>query len=288
MPKVVNVRQTILAMLMGTALTAGSAWAAKITAPETVDPGQTVQIQIEPTASGGTLELWGPVTNTNTGGQIASWKLTGATADIQIDQGPGSYQLRQTAEDGTVLATKLIDVAATAITLQAPEVAIAGAEMELTWEGPATTDSQLAIVERGTDTAIELHDVPKQSGTMVVQAPDRTGNYAVQYRAKGTVLTEIPLEVVAGGGWLRGPLTVDASQEFSVEWLGPIGPAKTVRIATEAGEEFYAQITMSGQEQGPGFATIIAPDRPGRYVIQVIDNATGDAVSSLPLVVDPA
>lgn len=293
MPKVVNVRQAFTAFLMGTALTgtaltAGSAWAGQITAPTTIDPGQSVQVQVDDAVPGGTLQLWGPVTNASTGGQITAWPLAGTEAEITISEGPGSYQLRQVGPDGAILSTKLIDVAAAAITLHAPDIAVAGAGMELSWHGPADANSRLVIVEQGTNTEVGTHEVPDVSGKITVQAPERTGNYTVQYHSKTTVLTEVPLEVVAGGGWLRGPLTVDASQEFSVEWLGPVGTAKTVRIATETGEEFYAQISMKGTAQGPGLATIIAPDQPGRYVIQVIDDATGTPVTSLPLVVEPA
>lgn len=288
MPKVVNVRQTVFAFLMGTTLTAGSAFAAKITAPETVDPGQEIQVRIDQAVPGAKLELRGPVTNASSGGTITSWPLNGSEADIIISEAPGSYELRQIGPDGVVLSKKLIDVAAAAITLHAPDIVTAGSEMELFWQGPAGPGNRLVILEQGTNTEVDARQVRETDGKITIQVPERTGNYKVRYMSKETVLTEAPLEVVAGGGWLRGPLKVDASQQFSVEWLGPVGQAKTVRVLTEAGEEFYAQISMSGDAQGPGFATIIAPDQPGRYVIQVIDDETGTEVTSLPLVVDPA
>ncbi|MEM7056929.1 MAG: hypothetical protein AAF557_05025 [Pseudomonadota bacterium] len=287
MSKAVTVRQTIYAFLMGTALTAGTAWAGQITAPTTVDPGQKVQIQVDSAVEGGSLELWGPVTNASTGGQIATWPLTGPSMEIAISEGPGSYQLRQTAPDGSVLSKKLIDVAAAAVTLRVPDTATAGAELALTWEGAGQEGAEIVILDGSTGQPVATYPASTPNGELLAQAPERTGYYRVAYQVDGTVLLDMPIEVVAGGGWLRSPLTVETNQEFGVEWVGAVGEAKTVRIVTEDDKELYAQVAMSGTRQGPGKATIFAPADPGRYLIQIIDDATGKSVTDLPLIVDP-
>ena len=284
-----DLRTSCFGILLGTTLLASTPTiAGQINVPTTVDPGQSVKVELTEPAPGSRLELWGPVTNTSAGGVLAQWPLDGNIAEVVVDQKSGSYQLRQVDTDGQIIAKALIDVAAAAVTLKVPDNAVAGGEMDITWQGPSHDGAVLAVIDSATNAPIINHPIDANTGTATLQAPSKTGNYRVEYQVGGTTLTEMPLEVVAGGGWLRSPLNVTVNQEFEVAWLGDLDKTRTVRIVTEDEKEFYAQITMSGENKGPGEATITAPETPGRYLIQVIDSETGTTVTNLPLVVDPA
>ena len=61
---------------------------------------------------------------------------------------PGTYEIRYVMQlDREVIATRLIEVTEIGATLMAPETAIAGSEIEVSWEGPDYQNDFIAISE---------------------------------------------------------------------------------------------------------------------------------------------
>ena len=175
-----------------------------IGAPETVDPGQQVDVSVSGAAEGAMIELWGPVTQSGTGERIGATPLTGGTATIAAPEVAASYQLRHVAANGSVRARRAFEVAASPVMLEVPVEANAGAGMQVSWRGPAKTGDTLQIVDPATGTVLQSMPVAGEQGARNVSqlpVPDHSGMVELRYvTAGGTVLRTIPFQVRRLGG----------------------------------------------------------------------------------------
>ncbi len=175
-----------------------------IEAPETVDPGQQVSVAVAGAPEGGSIELWGPVTQSGTGERIGSVPLAGGNALVTAPQVSASYQLRYVAANGSTRARRAFEVSASPLMLEVPLDVNAGASMQVTWRGPARSGDMLQIIDPATGTVLQSTPVTGEPGAQNVSqlvVPDHSGTVELRYVAlDGTVLRTIPFQVRRLGG----------------------------------------------------------------------------------------
>jgi Ca-activated chloride channel family protein len=131
-------------------------------APETAVAGSTIEVAWEgPDYANDYIAIARPDDN---GYENYTYTREGAALDLLMPTEPGTYELRYVAnQDRTVLATRVIEVTAISASLVAPETAVAGSTIKVTWEGP-DYDNDFISVARPDDQRIrELHLYPRGS-----------------------------------------------------------------------------------------------------------------------------
>ena len=174
-----------------------------IQAPEAVDPGQAVTVSILDGKTGGRLELWRIADDGGKHERLGSVAVEGSRVAITAPGDPGSYRLRYVSADGRARASQPLEVTALPIVLSVPEQMRAGREAEVRWRGPAGSGDLLRIVDP--DSGAVLSEVaatgsPGLENLTVLPAPDRTGDFILEYRSRepDATLRRLPISVTEG------------------------------------------------------------------------------------------
>jgi Ca-activated chloride channel family protein len=102
---------------------------------------------------------------------------------------PGNYEVRYVAAGVNVLARAPVVVTAVTASIEAPESVIAGAQFEISWQGPNNSRDWLTIVQP--DAAAQAYgsyvDAPKGSPAKLT-APSKAGDYQLRYVQHGKLV----------------------------------------------------------------------------------------------------
>lgn len=109
----------------------------------------------------------------------------GATGTLLAPIDAGDYEIWYVAgADDTVFATRPISVTPTEVSIETVTAVDAGAEFDVTWEGPDGPGDYLTIAPAGSPEGTYLSYVYTADGNPVtLTAPDQTGDYEVRYVA---------------------------------------------------------------------------------------------------------
>jgi len=242
--------------------------------------------------SDGRLEVWGPTGTATTGRTVAEFPVIGGVASLISPAEAGSYEVRFYDASGQLQGAAELEVASSPVTLSTPEPIGVGYDTRIYWTGPAAPGDMIRMVDPVNGAMVSEAPALGQPGvgnTTVLRAPERAGEYMVQYwSSRGTVLAELPASVGDGIAWLRVPTEVVAGSVFTAEWHGPGDPAYEYQIVEpETGgiiDAIGAQMSADGRVLA---VNLTAPARPGDYRVRVINSSTGFVLSDLPLDVDP-
>ncbi|MCW5695892.1 MAG: hypothetical protein KIS96_04045 [Bauldia sp.] len=214
-------------------------------------------------------------------------RLVGAAAPVTF-AGPlpaGSYELRYwSAALWEVVGTTPVTLAEPSATLDAPGEVAGGATVTIAWDGPANIGDRIAIsvVDAPADFVLAVARVSFGGVPVRLGAPVQAGTYELRYlAADGAVIARRPIAVTAADASIAPPGTVEAGSAFTVAWSGPAGPFDELRITLPAGpddEPFTATRVTAGVA-----ATLVAPDRPGTYLIRYWSASSATAIASAPL-----
>jgi Ca-activated chloride channel family protein len=259
-----------------------------ITAADTVDPGAPVTVVISGGRPDGRIELWGPVTQSDKGGQIDSIPEAGGSVTLTAPAAAGSYELRYVNAANKVLARSTLDVAAVPVTLSAPRGLSAGIDVEIEWRGPAGPGDTIQVYDPSNGAVVNetpAEGRPGMANVAVLRGPERLGDYQIRYwsGARQVALRSLAVTVVAGNAWLRSPIEVSVGETFEVEWDGPTDTDHIYQIVDPETDTVVTSQTGSGS----GSTKLKAPSKPGAYRLQFVAVATGFILADLPLDVDP-
>ena len=170
-----------------------------IAAPDTVDPGQTVNVIVNGAPLGSRIELWGPVTQSGGGTQLSASPIVGGTAELVAPSVSASYQIRYVSENGAVQARQAFDVAAVPVALTVPTPVEAGGPMEVRWQGPAAPGDRFEIVDASgavlDSTPVAGDPASENLSTLTIPQAAR-GRLELRYvTGQGNMLRSVPFDV---------------------------------------------------------------------------------------------
>jgi len=115
---------------------------------------------------------------------------------IQMPPKPGEYEIRYVLAQGdTILATHPITVGEAAVSLDAPDEAVAGDTIAVTWEGPDEKRDYISVAEIG---GSYINYAYTESGSPAsIQMPKKPGQYEIRYvlNQDNTILITRPIMV---------------------------------------------------------------------------------------------
>ncbi len=275
-------------LYIASSLYAGSAISGSISisAPDTVDSGQVVDVTVIGPTSEMQVEVWGQVTSGGIGTKLAQRPVIDGDAQVPFEFPAGSYLLRVTGPNGKVLAKAPIDISAAPIALRIEGPADPTGTIAIFWSGPGLPGDVLRVRDLGgqihAETVADAAPNTFETRTLM-DAPLETGRYEIEYvTAGGVVAQSLPLDVTESRDWLRSPLGLVVGQRFEVEWRGGLLKDHVFRMTTTDGE-VLADTPLLAIDDGYAGAEFTAPDRPGRYRMEVVHLETSRVLASQPL-----
>ena len=179
------------------------------------------------------------------------------------------------------------------VTLTVPVTVMAGAEIDLSFTGPANRGDYIDIVPRGySQTSGELNYIyiPAAAKGEKLRALTAPGDYDVRYvlELAGTRIIKAvqPLTITAASASLTAPSAASGAEPLSIEWTGPGNPGDYIDVvpagyAATSGEIAYAY-AASGNP-----AKFSAPGAAGAYEIRYVIEGPGGrkVLASSPLTI---
>jgi len=120
------------------------------------------------------------------------------------------------------------------VTIMAPTSAVAGSNIEVTWDGERIHPRDLVTIVPA-DAEPDARGDYKRVGdqrSAVLRAPGEPGAYQARYvaSATGRAVASVPIELTEPQVTLAAPESTAAGSRFSVEWTGTVHPRDRVTI----------------------------------------------------------
>lgn len=185
----------------------------------------------------------------------------------------GAGEIRYMSGQGDlVLARRPINFVAAEVTLTAPDEAVAGSAVEVTWTGPNNQNDYLTIVGKAApDGERGAIAYTGQGSPLKVTAPGDPGPGEIRY-VRGlddTVLARRALAITAAKITLKAPARTPLGEPVRVEWTGPNNQNDYLTIVPQGTPDVHSENhawTMSGSP-----ATLSPPDVPGPCEIRYVN-----------------
>ncbi len=137
----------------------------------------------------------------------------------------GDWELRYvTSSTRTVLGRAPLRVTAAEVTMNAPDAAVLGGEVQVTWTGPNNAQDYITVVKEGTpEGRYGNYTETKKGSPLTLQMPPEGGDWELRYvTGQGAkVLARRAIKVTEPEVALSAPREVVAGSEVEVEWTGP-------------------------------------------------------------------
>ncbi|MEM6610448.1 MAG: VWA domain-containing protein [Pseudomonadota bacterium] len=240
---------------------------ASLIAPETGVAGDTIEVAWQgPNANGDFIAAGDLGEDT-----YRTWETTagGSPALLRLPSQPGMYELRYILADGRdVLARQTITVTPAVATLEAPETAIAGETIGVTWQGPDYAPDYIAVSEPGSTTHVNM-TLTRNGSPLDLVMPVDPGQYELRYvmQQDREVIASRRIDVVAVSATLEAPETAIAGDTIPVTWTGPDYANDFISVAEPDDPRGYVNLryTRDGAELG-----LVMPTEPGLYEIRYV------------------
>ena len=146
---------------------------------------------------------------------------------LRLPETAGNYELRyQTYRIKRILAKTPLTILSVSASLEAPEVAQLGEEIQVHWEGPGNQYDWVGLYPVGggeVDKPIVRASIVSQRNPVRMKLPEDPGDYELQYVTyqDRNVLHTRPITVGAVDASLDAPDSATAATKIEVRWTGP-------------------------------------------------------------------
>ena len=211
----------------------------------------------------------------NGGAPLATIEATnGSPASFAAPAEIGHYALVYANKEGKALSRVDLTVVEK-VSLFAPATAIAGAPIEITWEGPGDARDFITIVPVGARVA-EYNDFAyvEDGLPVTLNTPDTVGDFEIRYvsASSTTILAMLPITLTEPTVSLGAADTANAGAVIEVRWVGPNNERDFITIveigAPDAAYNSYAY-TSDGSP-----SNITTFDTAGTYELRYVSGQT--------------
>ena len=210
---------------------------------------------------------------------------TGSPLPVRLPDEPGTYEIRYVSgEGGATFASRTIVATPAEATLEAPDSAIVGSQIAVTWTGPDNQSDYITIVPAGADEGTYLDYAYTREGPVLnLTVPDEIGAFEIRYVTGQSAMTlaSVPISLVDTSATLDAADSIVAGADVSVTWTGPDNRSDYITIVPVGAEE-GSYINYTRTSQGSPL-TVLAPDMPGVYEIRYVLDESGRTLASRPL-----
>ncbi len=192
----------------------------------------------------------------------------GNPVTIQMPGAVGLFELRYKNADQSVIATLPIEVTEAPLTLSAPDRAVVGQLVPVTWSGPDAEYDNIQLRKVGDDSYI-TYDYVRGKNPVALRMPDAAGAYEFTYKLNDSeVILARPISVLPAGSEvpsisaeLMAPEQAEVRSALRIVWKGP-GYAEDSITLRRKGEEDLLDYVAIGKGD---HVTLTMPSEPGDY-----------------------
>src|SRR5678815_4395952 len=204
---------------------------------------------------------------------------------LQLPAVPGDYELRVCGASSPypTLARQALKIEGAAASVKAAATLKAGAEFEVTWNGPNNPRDYITI--GNADSKYLDYKYTSNGSPLKITAPDKAGEYEVRYiLGQGdTIIATQKVTVGAVSASVTVPAQVAAGAKVSVGWQGPGNPRDYITIVKSgAAEQTWGRYEYLSKGNP---VPIVAPDAPGEYEVRYLTAQTNTTLARAPLTV---
>lgn len=223
-----------------------------------------------------------------------AYTARGNPSKVKLPLDPGTYQLRYIAYGNPqrILATRDISVVAATVALDAPETAVVGAEIDVSYVGPDNQNDFVSIAAIGAEPGEYLqYQYTRRGNPVRLTVPVETGTYLIRYIAHGNpqkVLARRMLKVVEASAAvvdeavLEAAGTAAAGGQIEVFWVGPDNEGDMVAIKKIGSDAVEVSVpTASGNP-----AVLQLPTEPGDYMLHYLSGQGQASIGRRPVSVN--
>lgn len=172
-----------------------------------------------------------------------------------------------------------------------PATAIAGAPIEVSWNGPNENDDYVTIVAAGATKWTNeswFYTRSSSNGTGKLQTSVVDGDYELWYVQGDTdaVLSRTAIRLLPWAGTLDGPASVKVNTQFQVTWTGPDGQGDYVAILPSGATAYTNESYFYTHSTTNGVGSLLSPMAAGNYQLSYLAG-TGEIMLSEPITVTP-
>lgn len=179
---------------------------------------------------------------------------------------PGVYELHYILREGAkTLARATIEVGEPEVTVTAPETAIAGGMVAVSWAGAVAVNDYITIVPVGTDEGVYGKDIiVRDKSEDDVQAPSEPGMYEVRYvlREGAKTVDSVMIEITEPEVTVSAPTEVRAGDKLRVSWTGTVCRNDYINLVPMGSDDadFGTYSTVRTKSTLDTGASLTAPD----------------------------
>ena len=207
---------------------------APVKAPESVPAGALFKVEwTGPNNVGDYVTIVKPDASPSTYQNYAETRH-GSPLEMTAPIEAGSYELRYVANQSkTILGRAPITIAETKATLNAPDEAVLGTEISVSWTGPNNPGDYITAVPLATpDGHYGNYTETKKGSPLTLKMPVDSGDAELRYMTGqgARVLGRRPIKITMPEVSLSAPDRVEAGATFKASWTGPNNAGDYVTI----------------------------------------------------------
>ncbi|HLQ85647.1 MAG TPA: VWA domain-containing protein, partial [Salinisphaeraceae bacterium] len=188
-----------------------------------------------------------------------------------------------TGADGThVILPIIVDYN---VSLEAPEQAVVGSQIRVTWTGPEDDGDYIGIATLDGNPRWSTESTPVDQGNpLQLQVPAEPGDYRIMYVRKQqgyAALTEQPFKVIEAASSVSAPDTAIAGESITVEWTGPEYDGDYIAIAKVDDNPRWPTESTRIDQGSP--LQVRVPANPGDYRVMYVMKHGYRALAEQPL-----
>jgi hypothetical protein len=280
---------SLLCVLGGASARDARAQSATLTGPDRAVVGSSISVSwTGPNATGDFISIDPAGAPTQTYGDYV-YANVAQPATLPVPDAPGSYILRYhtSANSYPVIGSRPIEVTDVTAEFDALPPSGAGAEVAITWRGPAYPGDFISIDPNGAPEQQYGSYAYTTATPVTIRAPDTAGAYVVRYHLAGSyrVIGQTALTVGSVAASVTAPGEAPAGSEVSVTWEGPNATLDYVSVdSVGAPPDVYG--TYAYTSVGSPLLLRL-PDEPGTYAIRYHMGQSGAVIGTTPIEVLP-
>ena len=212
----------------------------------------------------------------------------GTPLSLKVPVEPGEYEVRYVlSQDRMVMARAPVSVQPVTASLGAPDTGVAGAQIAVTWEGPAYQNDYVDISKPGSrDNQYEKYTYVREGSPLMLQMPSEPGEYELRYILTGnnrSVLARQTITVEPVSAMLDVAGKAAPGSNLVVSWAGPDYKNDYLSIARVGDEKGYETYTYA-REGSPLILKV--PEAPGAYEVRYVMGQDRTVLERSPLMVE--
>ncbi|MGI3184046.1 VWA domain-containing protein [Nioella aestuarii] len=256
---------------------------ARLDAPDSAEAGSTVLVTWEGPDYRNDFIAVGRVDEPDRYENYA-YTRDGSPARLVMPVEPGDYEIRYFVnQDRTVIARRPITVSSVSASIEAPESAMAGDTINVTWGGPNYRNDFIAIGAMDDPDGYENYAYTRDGSPARLEMPVTPGRYELRYflNQDRTVIARREIEVTALSVTVTAPETARVGETVMVTWDGP--DYRNDFIAASLPDDDGYETYVYTREGSPSRLTM--PSVPGSYEIRYYVNQDRSIQARVPVTV---